>query len=427
MTPAVPAPPERTARRRLRQAGRWAVLVAAVALAWPRPTGDAATAVLLPALSPLVALGSILATRTAGVLVLLALPVLALASLFPRWFCRHGCPAGLLQESLERFHPAAPARPARGPEVGTWLVALTLGGAVLGYPLFLWLDPLALFNGFVSAWRGPVVAANLLAGLGLPLLLLFSLVRPRLWCRRLCPLGATQELLAWPRAWLRGRRGRPAPSPPAVSKVSTPSESSAPGTRYGPPLARRLFVGGCVGAAGAWFVQATGGRTAPPLRPPGSLPEDRFRGVCIRCGNCAAACPSKIIQPDFGLSGVGGLLTPRLGFEADYCREDCCRCGRVCPSGAIARLSLPEKRRRVIGPAQLNPDTCLLANGRECTACLRACPFGALAMHSADGGFSSEPRVDATRCTGCGACEAICPVRPHRAIRVAARPGLLPA
>jgi MauM/NapG family ferredoxin protein len=387
---------------------RWAGLLAAVMLAWTPRTESAA--VLLPALSPFVALGAVLAARTVGVLALLALPVLVAVWLFPRWFCRYGCPTGLLQEMVERFHPnfAPPSR--RVPDMGKWLVTLTVGGACLGYPMFLWLDPLALFNGFLSACRQPLTAASLLAGVGLPLLLLFTLILPRFWCQRLCPLGATQDLLAWPQRLLR---------------LPARCESQAARALRGPALARRVFMGVSAGAAGVWMVNLTSGRTQPVLRPPGSIGEEHFTGVCVRCGNCAQACPSKIILPDFGTSGTAGLLTPRVRFDEDYCREDCHRCGQVCPSGAITRLSLAEKRRRAIGPAQVDQDICLLANGRECTACIKRCPYAAIAMQSTDGGFSSAPRVDLTRCTGCGACEALCPVRPRRAIRVIPWPGML--
>jgi Pyruvate/2-oxoacid:ferredoxin oxidoreductase delta subunit len=141
--------------------------------------------------------------------------------------------------------------------------------------------------------------------------------------------------------------------------------------------------------------------------------------VCVRCGNCAQACPSRIIQPDLA-GGLAGLLAPRLHFSSDFCRADCHRCHQVCPSGAIARLALPEKRRAVIGSTRLDLDTCLMALGRECNACVQHCPYEAIAIVSGADGFSSQPQVDAARCNGCGACEAVCPVRPLRAIRVEA-------
>jgi ferredoxin len=118
------------------------------------------------------------------------------------------------------------------------------------------------------------------------------------------------------------------------------------------------------------------------------------------------------------LGGVPGFLAPRLRFDTDYCREDCHRCNEACPSGAIARLPLADKRRRIIGRAIVEVNLCLLAQGRECTACIQKCPYEAIAMHSAEGGFSNEPRVSGERCNGCGACEAVCPTRPERAMRV---------
>jgi ferredoxin len=146
--------------------------------------------------------------------------------------------------------------------------------------------------------------------------------------------------------------------------------------------------------------------------------ELNFIAVCIRCGNCSQVCPSRIIRPDFGQSGLAGLFSPVLTFDQDYCREDCHWCNRVCPSGAIARMSLAEKRKQVIGPARIDMETCWLANGRECTACIRRCPYQAITLQSSEDVFSTEPHVDLVKCNGCGACEAVCPVRPVRSIRI---------
>lgn len=393
--------------RRLRQFGRWTILVVAVALAWP-PQPDKWTSVIVPALSPFVVLGSILATRSVGILTLLALPVLVLAACFPRWFCRYGCPVGLLQETVEKLRPSAGSAAFRFPAIGPWIVLLTLGGACLGYPIFLWLDPLALFNGHLNSWRQPLTLVSFLAGLGLPALLLFDLILPRVWCKRVCPLGATQDLLALPRRlarpFMRCDEAEAAPSSPSCKSN----------------WARRAFLAAGAGAAGAFLLRKVRGQSIPPLRPPGSLDEHRFTGVCIRCGNCVQACPSRIIQPDLGRSGVAGFLTPVLRFDDDYCREDCHRCTLVCPSGAIARLLLEEKRQRIIGLAQVDLDTCLLAAGKECTACIQRCPYEAIVIQSSEEVFSTLPKVDLGRCNGCGACEVVCPVRPHRAIQVAA-------
>jgi ferredoxin len=383
------------------------VLAAAVALAWPLQT-DKWTAIFLPSISPYIALGAALVARSAGLLALLALPVFLLALVFPRWFCQHGCPTGWLQELLERLHPPTQPRWQRWPSIGKWIVFLTLGGAILGYPFFLWLDPLALFNGFLNAWRPPLAFTTLVSGLGLPALLLFDLLWPRLWCQRLCPLGATQELLSLPRH-LACRSAR----------CETIKEESAPAPGIS-ATARRSFLIACAGAVGAFAARIARGQPSF-LRPPGSIEEARFSGTCVRCGNCAQACPSRIIQPDLGQSGVAGFLTPTLRFDRAYCREDCHRCNQVCPSGAIARLELAEKQRCAIGLAQVNLDTCFLAYGRECTACIKGCPYEAVVLQTTAGGLSASPRIDLGKCTGCGACVTVCPVRPQRAIRVVAR------
>jgi ferredoxin-type protein NapF len=156
-----------------------------------------------------------------------------------------------------------------------------------------------------------------------------------------------------------------------------------------------------------------------PLRPPGSIDEGRFSGVCVRCGNCGQVCPSRIIRHDAGGHGIASLLTPVVNFDNDYCREDCRRCNEVCPSGAIARLTLEQKRKRIIGLAGIDLDICLLAEGKECTACIRHCPYEAITIQTSDDGFSTVPRLDQSKCNGCGACEASCPTRPRRAVRVA--------
>ncbi len=368
----------------LRKLGRWLALGAAVALVF-----SPEMAVWFPSLSPHIAFGGALAAKTVSVVTLVGLPVLVLVLIWPRWFCHHACPTGFLQDLLSRRKAAAWHR---WPPIGKWLLVVTLGGATLGYPVFLWLDPLAIFNGFLNAaWHKPV---TLVAGVLLPAVLVFNFFLPKVWCQRICPLGAFQELLAL------ARRHKRMPLPVAHERR----------------LARRAFIGVCAGAAGAALVRTADGRSAPPLRPPGAAPENEFTGVCVRCGNCGAVCPARIIRQD--LRSVAGFLAPVLKYDADYCRESCNRCGQVCPSGAIARLSVPEKRDRLIGVAKIDLDTCAMANGQECTACIRACPFEALIVVGSEDSASSQPRLLSSKCNGCGACECVCPVWPKVAIRV---------
>ena len=397
-------------RRRCRLAARCAAVVAAVlvslaVLPW---TG---APVAVPAVSPFVAIGSALAARAVGVTVLFAVPVLVVSLLLPRWFCRWACPVGLVSEALGRLRPGARPRLGKWPPIGQWIVLVTLGGACLGYPVLLWLDPLAMFSGLVGVWRWPLGIAAAVPALGLAGVGFVSVLVPNAWCGRLCPLGGMQDLLAAPwRLWRAGRRPDGAATPPGAGEASATDRAGA--------LARRVFLG--IGAGGVWALatRAVRGGSAAPLRPPGARSEDRFVGLCVRCGNCARACPAGIVRPDLGLSGVAGLLTPVVVFERDYCREECHACTTVCPSGAIGRLSLDEKRRWVMGRTRLDLSACLLAGGQECAACITACPYDAVTRAPSDDGFFSQPRVDAARCTGCGACEAACPTWPKKAIWV---------
>lgn len=385
----------------------------AVAVAWPFVAGWDGVVPLATA-SPLVALGSLIAAPAARWTIAIGLAVLIWALWRRRAFCRHVCPVGVLQGVCRgRLTPrrGAIARFALRWPIGSWLFLLTLGGAIVGYPLFLWLDPLALFGAALNAWRGPVTFCAFVAGVALPAILLLEMFEPKLWCMRFCPLGAMQDwVFSLGRRIARPIMGRGVAKTRAVAIAKD-------------GLGRRTFIG--VGAGAAWGLVARSAHAdaSGAVRPPGSVDEDQFTGLCIRCGNCIRACPPQILRQDVLQHGLAGLLAPVASFDSGYCREDCQRCTEVCPSGAIVKLELSEKRRVVMGVARIDESTCLLATGGECTACITQCPYEALAIAESPDGFSSRPRLFVDKCTGCGACEAACPVRPTRSIRVFAPDG----
>ena len=397
---------------RVRAFTRLAALVAAVVLAagvlpWPWAS------MVVPAASPFVMIASAMALRAAGVTGLVGFPALVLALRRPRWFCRWACPVGIVEESLGRMRPSSAARFVKWPPVGQWIALVTLGGAAAGYPLLVWLDPLAMLSGFVGAWRWPLTLATVAAAVGLPAVLALSVLFPHAWCARVCPLGGMQDVLAWPRQWLRRRAAETLPS---KHDVGTVAAATVPRSTSG--LARRTLLAAGLGGVCGVAVRAVHGGGPPPLRPPGAIDEARITGVCVRCGNCVRACPSRIIRPDLGRHGLAGLLAPELTFEEDYCNEDCRACTEVCPSGAISRLAMKEKRRFVIGLARVDLTICILSKGEECTVCTRACSYDAISTPRSADGNAIEPRVDLARCVGCGACEAMCPTAPAKAIRV---------
>jgi MauM/NapG family ferredoxin protein len=157
------------------------------------------------------------------------------------------------------------------------------------------------------------------------------------------------------------------------------------------------------------------------IRPPGAVPEASFELLCIRCGICLAACPSNILQPLGFQNGVFGIFTPVLTPRMGPCYADCNLCGEVCPTGAIRELPIDEKQWAKVGTAVLSKDKCIAWEwGKKCLICDESCPFDAIHMVEDPGQEVAVPIVVETRCNGCGACEAACPVIPQKAIEVKA-------
>jgi ferredoxin len=386
------------------------LVVAAVAALGILPWAWAPMA--LPATSPFVAACVAIAARSASWVTLLGLPVLILVLLRRRGFCRHACPVGLLNQYAGRLSPMPKTVCRKLPPLGQWFALLTLGGAAIGYPFFIWLDPLALFNGFFGLWQRPFGWVVALPALGLPLVVLLSFLVPGLWCQRLCPLGATQDLL-------RPRYGKkPAKEASAEETAEEAIDEPAPSRPL--VLARRALLGLGLGAGwAAWTSKAVASSQAQPIRPPGAADEVAMKGLCVRCGNCIRACPAKILHPDLGQHGLASWLTPVVRFTEDYCRESCHLCTQVCPSGAIRRLTLDEKRQTLMGLAKADMSICLL-NERDCLICRNHCPYDAISTDWDWKEYIAVLKIDPNKCIGCGACELVCVTVPEKAIRVVA-------
>ncbi|MEN6534070.1 MAG: 4Fe-4S binding protein [Bryobacteraceae bacterium] len=355
-----------------------------------------------PALSPFLAISSALAVRTLSLSFLLAVPMLVLAIFRRRFWCRNLCPVGLISETCGKVRAKrtqSNALPSAFP-VARLLVLLTLGGALVGYPVFIWMDPLALFSGSFSLARVLRAGISPLSAAGLPIVILISFLFPGLWCSRICPLGGTQDLLNLVvRGWKRnGREGNGAPA----------------GTML---PARRVLIGLGVGVIASAVIPKGWARKLGRLRPPGSVDESTFQGTCIRCGSCVRVCPTGIIEPSHDAGDAAGYLVPRLRFEgANYCRQDCNSCGQVCPPGVIQALPLEAKNRYVIGTAVIDLAACRLTEEVECGVCLPRCPRGAIEEIFSYETYTPSLRVLSDKCNGCGACVGICPPKVIRIV-----------
>jgi len=185
-------------------------------------------------------------------------------------------------------------------------------------------------------------------------------------------------------------------------------------------------IAGGVGLAGA--TKAAGARLGDdeaflPVRPPGSVPEQEFLQMCIRCGECFKVCPNNVLQLEGFEQGLEGLWTPLVKADWAGCESSCNACGQVCPTGAIRALPLEEKKVARMGLAIVNQATCLPFADREaCQLCVDECNAAGYAaieftqVHTEvdaagqpvpDSGFLA-PVVLAERCVGCGLCQTRC-------------------
>jgi Pyruvate/2-oxoacid:ferredoxin oxidoreductase delta subunit len=120
-------------------------------------------------------------------------------------------------------------------------------------------------------------------------------------------------------------------------------------------------------------------------------------------------------------SGWDKVWSPHLVMRYGYCDYSCNACGQVCPTGAIAPLSLEKKREEVIGKAIIDRERCIpFVEDRDCIVCEEMCPLPEKAIMLKKGAQhqAARPHVITDRCTGCGICERECPVNGESAIRV---------
>jgi polyferredoxin len=206
---------------------------------------------------------------------------------------------------------------------------------------------------------------------------------------------------------------------------------------------RRALTGLAVGAAAVPLMRANTGlgksRNDRLLRPPGSVDENDFLSRCIRCGECMKVCPNNSLHPTLTEAGLEGLWTPTLVPRIGYCEPSCVLCSEVCPTGAIWQITPKDKGWVVgVGGRQSQPvrlGTAFYDRGRclpwalatDCIVCEEWCPVSPKAIYveetqvidsAGNAKTVKQPRVDPSRCVGCGACEYACPLQERPAVYV---------
>ncbi len=418
--------------------------------AWPSHyTDNLASKEFIPAetflaIDPLVSLSTAIASRSWVWSLASAAIILIVCILIPRGFCGYLCPLGT---SIDFFDWAVGKRVTRFrvPGEGWWvhikyyLLAGTLLCAVFG----------VLVSGFVSAipvitrgmlflfeplqtgvFRGWHLVPGINFGQWISIALFVGVLslgflRPRFWCKYVCPSGAVFSLGNLFRVTERKVESScincnkcveicpfDAIKPDFTTRTTDctlcqscagvcPTHAIKFVERWNlvelkvpndPPthetaIGRRGFLslaGGTAaavaGSAGLTLATKTWGADLDdpnafrPVRPPGSVPEKEFLEMCIRCGECFKACPNNVLQPEAFQQGLEGLWTPLVNANWAGCESSCNACGQVCPTGAIRALPLAEKKVARMGLAIVNESTCLPFAGREaCDLCVVEC------------------------------------------------------
>jgi ferredoxin len=482
--------------RRLAQAAAFAFfLVLFFYVAWPYGTGNYADIrsrkeivdiELFLALDPLVSLSATIADRAWVWSLSFTAVILAISLLVPRIFCGYLCPMGTtidlfdwcVSNRIQRFRIGRPGwwRNLRYFVLAGVLVASVFGVMLSGYvaaiPIItrgfeFILSPFQI--GATFGWgQVPPLHTGHFVSVGLfSLVLGLGLLRPRFWCRHVCPTGAIFSIVNWFRLVERkvgadctqcgkcshvcsfdainddfttvgancafcqtcggvcpvgaidfGGRRRAEPAAPPVKKTESPAAKSSP------DFSRRGFMIGLAAGAVTGGLAAAGVRTARAgqaeflLRPPGSVPEDLFTRLCVRCGQCLRVCPNNLLQPAGIDQGFDRLWTPWANADWAGCEPTCNNCGQVCPTGAIRALALEDKKQTRMGLAALDDKTCLQCLGRhdcEITVddkttliCREACELARYRAIGTDGVQNPKPIVMRDPCVGCGACQAKC-------------------
>ncbi len=306
-------------------------------------------------------------------------------------------------------------------------------------------------------------------GLIFLVILFLNRIRPRFWCRILCPLGAllgifsrfsVLKLEKYPEKCTmcnlctKHCQGAASPRPDEDWEAAEclmcfncynvcPEDALAFKFKWNfklnrqPDIGKRALLGGLLAGVSIPFMGRLDGgidKISDPrlIRPPGSMPEKSFLELCQRCGLCMKVCPTNVINPTLAEAGMAGFWTPHLIMTQGYCEYTCTLCGSVCPTGAIREIGVAEKINQPvkIGSAYIDRGRCLPWSGNAtCIVCQEVCPTSPKAIYikkdivTAPAGKTLKvqlPFVDLQKCIGCGICENKCPVHGLPAIRTIA-------
>ncbi len=131
------------------------------------------------------------------------------------------------------------------------------------------------------------------------------------------------------------------------------------------------------------------------MRPPGA--DAGFEALCHDCSACHSVCAESIITID-------AKGRPVIDLNRGACTF-CGACVDACPTGALSS----ERVKDWPWTADISA-ACVSMNGISCRSCQDTCPEQAIRFQL-QVGSRAQPILDATACTGCGACGVVCPAQ----------------
>lgn len=156
------------------------------------------------------------------------------------------------------------------------------------------------------------------------------------------------------------------------------------------------------------------------IRPPGALPESKFKAKCISCGACVNVC--HVMKYDaialLGLKlhtplslkemwrGILDSNTPYIKDMRNFPCALCMECPKHCPTGALQKV---EKEDVKMGMALIDFSLCLGWNGDISLSCSKVCPLGARIFEFHNSEWGNQPYIK-ENCVGCGLCVKYCPL-----------------